>query len=227
MEELTVSLVSSVSPLLTRRGVNRGQSCMKKLKRSGSTPVVLTLEAGSYIDLRIEKTSTCWNWRGSVAENGYGTVWSNGKSYKIHRVVYELSTNRVIPKGMVIDHLCRNRTCVNPKHLEVVTSRENILRGIGVTAKNKTKTKCIRGHEYIGENLRTRVYDGDRIGRVCRACTKLYGTKEYLARRKRLVYDQARQIKELKHEVKKLQELLRKPDRTEALSALEALTKQK
>lgn len=74
-----------------------------------------------------------------------------------------------IRKGMQLDHLCRIRHCVNPNHLEVVTPRENILRGFGEGAKNKRKTKCIRGHEFAGKNLKI-----DTLGkRVCMKCKRI------------------------------------------------------
>lgn len=114
-----------------------------------------------------EKTDTCWNWKDAL-RNGYGRVRNNGKTSTTHKIVYEKLVGK-IPKGMVIDHLCRNRACVNPEHLETVSNKENILRGNGLTAENHKKTKCIRGHELLGENLYT--LNGKRY---CKACQKLY-----------------------------------------------------
>lgn len=72
-----------------------------------------------------------------------------------------------IPEGLVIDHLCRNRGCVNPDHLEAVTQRENILRGEGLAAANARKTHCPKGHPYSGENLYVVPSSGRRQCRIC------------------------------------------------------------
>lgn len=109
-------------------------------------------------------TNGCWQWTGSVHPNTcYGRVFGPDGG-QAHRLVYEQLIGS-IPEGLVIDHLCRNRSCVNPAHLEVVTSRVNTLRGFGVSATNARKTHCLYGHELEGQNLR--VYKGKR---VCRAC---------------------------------------------------------
>lgn len=84
---------------------------------------------------RIEVSTTltfddtaCWLWCGEINRNGYGRVWIGGKRLMTHRVVYELLVGP-IEDGLVLDHLCRNRRCCNPKHMEPVTVRENTLRG--------------------------------------------------------------------------------------------------
>lgn len=91
--------------------------------------------------------SSCWEWSGATS-SGYGKFWvSRGKNAAAHRVAYELLVGE-IPPGMVLDHLCRNRSCVFFEHLEPVTDRENILRGSGFSARNARKTECPQGHEY-------------------------------------------------------------------------------
>lgn len=88
----------------------------------------------------------CWQWEGSTNHLGYGVFYYRRKVVKSHRFSYELHKEK-IPTGLVIDHLCRNRGCVNPEHMEAVTQQENILRGTGPTALNARKTHCKRGHE--------------------------------------------------------------------------------
>ncbi|OGR27289.1 MAG: hypothetical protein A2139_07850 [Desulfobacca sp. RBG_16_60_12] len=70
----------------------------------------------------------CWLWQGEINRNGYGRVWVNGKRLMAHRVTYEAFHGPIAP-GLVLDHLCKNRQCCNPDHLEPVTVRENTIRG--------------------------------------------------------------------------------------------------
>ena len=74
-----------------------------------------------------EQNSGCWLWLGATTDNGYGSFWADGRSHRAHRFAYAQFVGP-IPSGLTLDHLCRNRICVNPKHLEPVTDRENILR---------------------------------------------------------------------------------------------------
>lgn len=96
---------------------------------------------------------------------GYKRIGVSGRRYMAHRAVYRFLIGE-IPEGMVIDHLCRNRACVNPEHLQPVTNRVNVLRGDGPTAVNYRKTHCKRGHALVGSNLRSRT----TRGRECREC---------------------------------------------------------
>lgn len=123
----------------------------------------------------------CWEWAGSVSATGYGKFYVDGPRLA-HRVAYEL-TRGPIPDGLQIDHLCRNRRCVNPAHLEAVTQRVNILRGEGPCAKHARKTQCINGHDLSPENLYFyRQANGDHT-RVCRTCVRIRNHRRRLAKR--------------------------------------------
>ena len=111
---------------------------------------------------KVHKTDSCWLWTGSLSR-GYATFSHGGRRYSVHRFAYELLVGP-IPKGLVIDHLCRVRHCVNIDHLEVVTQRVNILRGVGAPANHARQTHCPKGHDKT-------VY-GSNHG--CRACNKVY-----------------------------------------------------
>lgn len=112
----------------------------------------------------------CWPWKGHIDDQGYGRLKFRGRSLKGHQVAVELFIGP-IPMGFEPDHVCRNRACANPEHLEVVPKRENILRGVCPPAKNARKTHCIRGHALEGDNLIRA--DGHRQCRTCRRATGL------------------------------------------------------
>lgn len=123
-----------------------------------------------------EAGSDCVVWTGRVSFNGYGRIGAGGRNareVRVHRVAYELA-HGPIPAGLQIDHLCRNRRCCNPDHLEVVTPRENTMRGNGPTAINSRKASCKRGHEFTPDNTFAAA-DGSR---ECRACRRAHG-REY------------------------------------------------
>lgn len=115
---------------------------------------------------RIKKESTgCWRWSARKDQYGYGVFYADGKSVRAHRWAYEYYVGP-IPSGLVMDHLCRTRDCVNPDHLEPVTQRVNVLRGVGPSAIAAKATHCPQGHEYTGENT----YISPSGYRVCRTC---------------------------------------------------------
>lgn len=95
----------------------------------------------------------CMPWPGHLS-SGYGSIWVDRKRTRAHRAIYENVIGK-IPDGLVLDHLCRNRWCVNPWHLEPVTNKVNTLRGIGPCAMHARKTHCKRGHELAGDNIAT------------------------------------------------------------------------
>jgi hypothetical protein len=94
---------------------------------------------------KISVTDDCWEWTGTKERMGYGQMRYQRRMAMAHRVAYMLFVGP-IPEGMELDHLCRNRGCVNPDHLEPVDHRTNILRGVSPSAADARKTHCINGH---------------------------------------------------------------------------------
>lgn len=121
-----------------------------------------------------EPMSGCWLWIGGRSGNGYGLWGIREKGLKrtegAHRRSYFLHKGK-IPNGMVIDHLCRNRCCVNPDHLEVVTMSENVNRGM-MPQINLSKTHCPQGHPYNEENTFIHKRLDGRVGRECFICKR-------------------------------------------------------
>jgi hypothetical protein len=116
----------------------------------------------------IDKTESCWFWKGCKVTGGYGEFW-NGKKYVLaHRFSYEIHKGK-IPDGLHIDHLCRIRNCMNPDHMEPVTKGTNTLRGFSPSAINARKTSCKNGHELSGENLGI----NSNKDRFCKICHKI------------------------------------------------------
>lgn len=109
----------------------------------------------------------CWEWHGTRDAAGYGVIRVGDRILRAHRVVYEAAVAQ-IPDLLVLDHLCENKGCVNPDHLEPVTHGENTRRA---AAK---RDHCVHGHTYTDENTGHKP-DGSRRCRACgRAAAKRY-----------------------------------------------------
>ncbi len=123
---------------------------------------------------RIKKTkSGCWEYQGYIKTIGYGEIFQDGLKLAAHRYFYEALIGK-IPKGLVIDHLCQNRKCVNPKHLEPVTSVENIKRGWAI--RRPDMTKCKHGHPLSGKNLYL-IVGKQYTWRACKRCKYIANKK--------------------------------------------------
>lgn len=114
----------------------------------------------------INKDSGCWEWIKST-RGGYGLMYEDSKNIQAHVYFYEKYIGKVLP-GYVVHHLCRNRKCVNPIHLEMRTQQDNIIYGNGVAAKRAAQTHCNKGHEFTPENT----YLTKQNCRVCLTCNR-------------------------------------------------------
>ena len=118
---------------------------------------------------KVEKTDTCWLWIGTINDKGYGQFTIGRESFRAHRFAYELLVGP-IPEGLELDHLCRNRACVNSVHLEPVTTLENFRRGLsGQITRQRLLgiTHCRQGHPY---DLLNTYWNPRTRKRACRVC---------------------------------------------------------
>ena len=131
-----------------------------------TVPLPARIKARSIVEDR-GHTTPCWIWQGAENGDGYGRISVHNNSRRAHRVSYESFVGPV-PAGLVIDHLCRQRMCVNPAHLEPVTNGENVRRGAlaDLSYRRDTITHCPQGHEYTTSNS----YICKRGKRQCRTC---------------------------------------------------------
>jgi len=130
-----------------------------------------------------KKDRGCWEWTGPLNGYGYGRLFvgGHGRFVMAHRYSYERFIGK-IAQGLTLDHLCRVRHCVKPKHLEAVTNRENIRRGESPFAKKARLTRCIHGHRFDKANT----YIKPNGTRHCRSCGRIRDRARYLKYGKRV-----------------------------------------
>lgn len=132
----------------------------------------------------------CWEWLGSIEAAGYGLLSlpqsicrpGEGRTERVHRFVYRRLVGPIgTGHDIHIDHLCRNRRCCNPAHLEVVDARTNVLRGVGPAAQRAAKTRCKHGHDLTDDaNVIIRIRNG-HLNRRCRRCRQVESVKQAAA----------------------------------------------
>lgn len=147
------------------------------------------------LNASMREANECWVWVGHKKPDGYGRLSINGRMKYAHRVAYEILVGPV-PHGMELDHLCRNTSCVNPAHLEPVTHRENILRGVGMGGVNARKTHCKHGHEFTEDNTIILKSSGWRICAICEKVRAKRRNESPRAREQKRLYAQRPDIRE-------------------------------
>lgn len=146
---------------------------VKEAKEVVSSPTL-----GERFWSKVQKTDGCWLWTSTKNFYGYGRFTIKGKPYGAHRLAYA-ELRESVPDDKVMDHLCKNPACVNPSHLEVVTQRENLLRGNTINAMHAAKTHCKNGHPLIGDNLVVNPSTKAEKRRRCRICLNLGSQRNY------------------------------------------------
>lgn len=130
------------------------------------------LEIKGRIERRLDVTGDCWTWTGTCDRHGYGkiSIWDGGRGYTRQRfvhILYFVACGGIIPAGYELDHLCRNPPCARPAHLEPVTHRENLRRGMSPSAIANRAGTCVRGHPRTEETVYHKPGSGKRECRIC------------------------------------------------------------
>lgn len=142
--------------------------CASQLGSRAAEAVNRSSTADKFAESIAVTDNGCWLWIGHRYTNGYGAITHNGRQVLVHRWSYEHHVGP-IPAGLQIDHLCRNRACANPGHLEPVTALENTRRAM--------RSKCVNGHQFSAEN--TYMHGGKRY---CRTCRRERNAARYVAK---------------------------------------------
>lgn len=141
-------------------------------------PMPVSAADAERFDAKVIPTDAgCWEWQAAHTPQGYGVFWYAGALRRAHRLSYARHVGP-IPRGLDLDHLCRNPKCVKPDHLEPVTRGENVMRGTNPIAANSAKTNCPQGHPYSLGNTIVKASGA----RECRECK--YTANRERARRK-------------------------------------------
>lgn len=153
-------------PKATQVRDGRGNFCSQPCVRRAKQPLAERLLS------RVKETASgCWEWQGYTRQDGYARVTirptpTTQETHLAHRLAYETWVGP-IPEGLVIDHVCRNRACINPSHLEVVTQATNNQRGMAPSFQAQREQRCKRGHPYTPEHS---YFGSDGRRRSCRTC---------------------------------------------------------